>query len=77
MIAIIRRIADVCGANGIKAGIHCGKPEYALRAIEWGYTWTTVAADSRLLAVAAGASVASWRSLVGQEGVEVKSGSIY
>ena len=77
MIAIIRRIADVCRANGIKAGIHCGTPEYALRTIEWGYEWTTVSADSRLLAAAAEASVASWRSLVGRDHTEVKSGSIY
>ena len=77
MIAIIRRIADVSRANGIKAGIHCGTPEYALRAIEWGYAWTTVAADSRLLAAAAGASVAKWRSLTGGEHAEAKSGSIY
>ena len=77
MVEIIRRIADVCRANGIKAGIHCGTPEYAFRAIEWGYEWTTVAADSRLLAAAAGASVAEWRSLVGRDGAEVKSGSIY
>ena len=77
MIAIIRRIADVCRANGIKAGIHCGTPEYALRTIEWGYEWTTVAADSRLLAAAAGASVAAWHSLTGRDHAEVKSGSIY
>ena len=77
MIAIIRRIADVCRANGIKAGIHCGTPEYALRTIEWGYEWTTVAADSRLLAAAAEASVASWRSLVGRDHAEVKTASIY
>ena len=77
MIAIIRRIADVCRANGIKAGIHCGTPAYALRTIEWGYEWTTVAADSRLLAAAAGASVAQWRSLTGRDQTEVSSGSIY
>ena len=77
MIAIIRRIAGVCRANGIRAGIHCGTPAYALRTIEWGYEWTTVAADSRLLAAAAGASVAQWRSLTGRDQAEVKSASIY
>ena len=74
MIEIIRRIADVCRANGIKAGIHCGTPDYAFRAIEWGYEWTTVAADSRLLAAAAGASVASnGAAWSGRDSAEVKS----
>lgn len=78
MIAIIRRIADVCRKNGIQAGIHCGTPEYAHRAIEWGYAWTSVAADSRLLAAAAGASVAAWRTLTGRDQQTApKSGSIY
>ncbi len=67
MITIIRRIADVCNANKIKACLHCGSAEYAVRAIdEWGYHLTTVSGDSRLLATAAGKSVNAWRKLQGK-----------
>lgn len=63
MIALIRRIADVCNDKGIAACLHCGTPEYAARAIGWGYMLTTVAGDSRLLAGAAAASVGRFREL--------------
>ena len=66
MIELIQRIAAVCAANGIVAGIHCGSVEYAARAIDWGYRLTTVGGDARLLAAAAGASVADWRDRTGQ-----------
>ena len=65
MIALIQRIAEVCGKNGIKACLHCGTPEYAVRAIDWGYSLTTVSGDSRLLAGAAAASVNRFRELTG------------
>lgn len=65
MIEIIKRIAGACQTNQITGCLHCGTPAYAARAIEWGYKLTTVAGDSRLLAAAASASVASWRELTG------------
>jgi 4-hydroxy-2-oxoheptanedioate aldolase len=64
MIALIQRIADVCKANNIKACLHCGTPEYAAKAISWGYDLTTVGGDSRFLAAAASASVLAWRDLM-------------
>lgn len=67
MIALIKRIAAVCKENGIRAALHCGTPEYAARAIEWGYNLTTVSGDSRLLAAAAGASVTAWKSMTGRD----------
>lgn len=67
MIELIRHIQTVCAKNGIRACIHCGTPDYAARAIGWGFDLTTVSGDSRLLAGAAGASVASWRKLVGEQ----------
>lgn len=70
MIALIRRIAEVCGKNGIKAALHCGTPDYAARAIGWGYHMTTVSGDTRLLAGAAAASVAQWRDLTGRDKAE-------
>jgi 4-hydroxy-2-oxoheptanedioate aldolase len=63
MIALIQRIVVVCKANGIRAALHCGTPDYAARAIGWGYDMTTVSGDSRLLAAAASASVAKFRAL--------------
>ena len=65
MISLIKHIQSVCKKNGIKACLHCGTPEYAARAIAWGYDLTTVSGDSRLLAGAASASVKKWRELTG------------
>jgi 4-hydroxy-2-oxoheptanedioate aldolase len=63
MISLIRHIADVCAAQGLRACLHCGSADYAAKAIGWGYHLTTVSGDSRLLASAAQASVARWRDL--------------
>ena len=65
MVDLIKRIANVCRKNEIRACLHCGTPEYAVRAIGWGYNLTTVSGDSRLLAAAAGASVKAFRELLG------------
>jgi 4-hydroxy-2-oxoheptanedioate aldolase len=65
MIAALKEIVAACKTNGIRAALHCGAPDYAARAIEWGFDMTTVAGDSRLLAAAAGASVAKFRQLTG------------
>ncbi len=65
MIALIQGILAACKANGIRACLHCGTPEYAARAIGWGFDLTTVSGDSRLQASAASTSVSKWRELVG------------
>jgi 4-hydroxy-2-oxoheptanedioate aldolase len=65
MINLIRRIAQVCGENDIRACLHCGTPAYAARAIGWGYNLMTVSGDTRLLAAAANASVTTFRDLQG------------
>lgn len=64
MVALIQRIAQVCKRNGIAACLHCGTPDYAAKAISWGYDLTTVGGDARFLAAAAGASVARFRTLM-------------
>lgn len=69
MIAVLQRIAAACRAAGLRAGLHCGTPDYAARAIGWGYDLTTVGGDARLLAAAAGASVARFRALTAERGV--------
>ncbi len=64
MIDAIRRVAATCRAAGIRAALHCGTPDYAARAVGWGFDMTTVSGDSRLLAAAAEASVKRFRDLV-------------
>lgn len=71
MVALIKRILAACKANDIMACLHCGAPDYAARAIGWGFDLTTVSGDSRLLAQAAGNSVGRWRELVGVEQSDV------
>ena len=75
MIAALKEIVAACKSNGIRAALHCGTPDYAARAIEWGFDMTTVAGDSRLLAGAAGASVAKFRQLTGQIGSKLEKGA--
>ena len=75
MIAALKEIVAACTANGIRAALHCGTPEYAARAIAWGFEMTTVSGDSRLLAGTAGASVAKFRQLVGQIGIKSEKGA--
>lgn len=65
MIALIKRIAEVCKEKGIHAALHCGTPAYAARALAWGFDMTTVSGDSRLLAAAASESVGAFRRLTG------------
>lgn len=66
MIEAIQVIRTAAHRNGIKACLHCGTPEYAARAIGWGFDLVTVSGDSRLLAAAAQASVARVRELAGR-----------
>ncbi|AZO07960.1 2,4-dihydroxyhept-2-ene-1,7-dioic acid aldolase [Mesorhizobium sp. M3A.F.Ca.ET.080.04.2.1] len=66
IIVALQEIASVCRASGIRAGLHCATPEYAQRAVGWGFDMTTVASDVRLLSSSAGASVSKFRSLLAQ-----------
>ncbi|MGO7540708.1 HpcH/HpaI aldolase/citrate lyase family protein [Rhizobium ruizarguesonis] len=66
MIEALQRIVAACKKNRIRAALHCGTPEYAARAIQWGFDMTTVSGDTRLLAAAAAASVTKFRDLIGQ-----------
>ena len=67
MIAALQRIVAACKAAGIRSALHCGTPEYAARAIGWGFDMTTVGGDSRFLAAAAAESVARFRTLLAQK----------
>jgi 4-hydroxy-2-oxoheptanedioate aldolase len=66
MIEALQSIVAACRKSAKIAALHCGTPDYAARAIGWGFEMTTVAGDSRLLAAAAGASVARFRELNGK-----------
>ena len=65
MIEAFQAIREAAHRQGIKACFHCGGPDYAARAVEWGFDLVTVSGDSRLLAFAAEASVKRFRELTG------------
>lgn len=65
LIDALGRIVAACKAAGIRAALHCGTPDYAARAIGWGFDMTTVGGDTRLLAAGAAASVKTFRDLTG------------
>jgi 4-hydroxy-2-oxoheptanedioate aldolase len=74
MIEALQTILAACKKNGIRAALHCGAPDYAARAVGWGYDMTTVGGDTRFLAAAAGAAVSGFRKLTaGQAGQTRKS----
>lgn len=75
MIAALQAIVAACRRNGIRAGLHCGTPDYAARAIGWGFDMTTVGGDSRFLAAAAGAAVAGFRRLTETAGSATVKGA--
>lgn len=76
MIEKLQEIVAACKTNGIRAALHCGAAEYAARAIGWGFNMTTVSGDTRLLAAAAAASVATFRGLVGRN-TAASEGGVY
>ncbi|MBL1435851.1 MAG: 2,4-dihydroxyhept-2-ene-1,7-dioic acid aldolase [Rhodobacteraceae bacterium] len=64
MIEVIQSILSAAKGAGLKACLHCGTPQYAARAIGWGFDLTTISGDSRLLAAASAASIGQIRSLL-------------
>jgi len=74
MVAAIKRILAAARKAGIRAALHCGTPDYAARAVGWGFDMVTVSGDSHLLAAAAGASVKRFRELTGGAAVAAARG---
>jgi 4-hydroxy-2-oxoheptanedioate aldolase len=66
MVEALQKIVAACGKAGIRAALHCGTPDYAAKAIGWGFHMTTVSNDVRMLAGAAEANVKKFRALTGQ-----------
>ena len=65
MVTAIRKIRAAAHAEGIRAALHCGTPEYAARAVGWGFDMVTISSDVRLLSAAAFESVSRTRELIG------------
>ena len=67
MVEAIQSILHAAHGAGIKAALHCGTATYAAKAIGWGFDLVTISNDVRLLAGAAAQSVATVRSLLGND----------
>ncbi len=65
VVTALQAVAAACKRHGIRAALHCGSPDYAARAIGWGYHMTTVGGDARFLAAGAADAVARFRDAVG------------
>ncbi len=62
ILAIYDKVLAGCAKRGLYAGIHCGTPEYAARAIKMGFKLVTISNDSGIMATAAKAAVKTVRS---------------
>lgn len=67
MIEAYKTILAAAHAAGIKACMHCGSPEYAKRAVDWGFDFVSLLNDVRMLAAAASASTGRARELLGRD----------
>ncbi len=65
MVKTIKQILEVAKKEDKKACLHCVKPEYAIKAINWGFDLVTLNSDSRLLSSAASASINAFRGGLG------------
>lgn len=64
MVEAIKHVLETAHKAGIRACLHNGTAAYAAKAIGWGFDLVTISNDVRLLAGAAGASVAEARKLI-------------
>ena len=64
MVEAIQTILAKAHQAGIRAALHCGSSAYAAKAVGWGFDLVTLPNDVRLLAGAAGASVADARKRI-------------
>lgn len=60
-IALYRRIAAAAHARGLRAGIHCIAPDYAVRMVELGFDLVTIANDATLILAGARAAISTFR----------------
>lgn len=57
MLDILKHVVERCKAHGVRAGLHCGTAEYALKMVDMGFRFTTLASDSRFMTLAAMSAV--------------------
>ena len=67
MIESKKKILEVAHKHGKVACLHCGTPEYAAKATEWGFDLVTITNDVRLLSGAAAAHVRKFKDLTNQK----------
>jgi len=67
MVKTIKQILEVTKKEGKKACLHCVKPDYAIKAISWGFDLVTLNSDSRLLSSAASDSIKAFREGLGNK----------
>jgi len=67
LVEAIQTILSKAHAAGVRAGLHCGTPAYAAKAVGWGFDLVTIGSDARLMAGAAQVSVATTRKLIGEQ----------
>ncbi|MDE0110996.1 MAG: aldolase/citrate lyase family protein [Albidovulum sp.] len=78
VVSAIKMILDAAKSAGIRAGLHCGSPEYAAMAVGWGFDLVTILNDARILAAGAKQSVVKVRELLGEKpGAAVERSSSY
>ena len=64
MVEAIQTILKSAKKSGLIAGLHCGSPEYAAKAISWGFDMVTIGSDARLMASAAKKIVSKAREII-------------
>lgn len=74
MVEAIKKILAAADAAGIVACLHCASPEYAAKAIGWGFKFCTLNSDARFLEMAAADSLKKARKLLGQEATASSEG---
>ena len=68
IVDALKRILGASKRVGVRAGLHCGTPEYAANVIGWGFDLVTISSDTRLLAAAGRAQLERVRNLIGEAG---------
>ena len=67
MIEAKKKILEIAHKHGKVACLHCGTPEYAAKATNWGFDLVTITNDVRLLSGAAGAHVKKFKEFTNQK----------
>jgi 4-hydroxy-2-oxoheptanedioate aldolase len=73
MIEATKNILVAAKKNNKIAALHCGSPEYAAKAINWGFNMVTISNDVRLLISASSSSVKKFRELSDSNDYEKKT----